>query len=121
MFQPATTVGIAAMLSLMVMGALFMKIGAMADPSQRWLFSLVGTQSLFGISCYGVALILYAWLLKTVPLNVMQSLTAAQFVAIIIASAFILAEPIPPMRWIGIALILAGLWFVAISVNRGAA
>ena len=118
MFRPETSLGIVIQLTLMVIGGLFMKMGATADPAKRWFFSIVGTQSLVGIGCYGIALILYAWLLKTVPLNVMQSLTAAQFVAIIIASAVVLGEPIPPLRWLGIALILAGLWFVAMSVNR---
>ncbi len=106
------------MLSLMVGGSLLMKLGAMGDPGKRWFFSLMGTQSILGIGCYGIALVLYAWLLKQLPLNVMQSLTAAQFVAIIILSAIFLAEPIPPMRWFGIALIAAGLWIVAMTVNR---
>jgi drug/metabolite transporter (DMT)-like permease len=117
-FRPVVSASIFSMLGLMVAGSLLMKLGASGDPAKRWFFSLVGTQSIIGIGCYGIALVLYAWLLKQVPLNVMQSLTAAQFIAIIVLSAVFLAEPIPPMRWVGIGLIAAGLWIVAMTVNR---
>jgi drug/metabolite transporter (DMT)-like permease len=43
------------------------------------------------------------------PLNLAQSLASVQFVAIILASALVLAEPIPLPRLIGIVLILAGV------------
>ena len=118
MFRPVISFGIISMLTLMVAGSLFMKVGATGDPAKRWFFSLVGTQSVIGIGCYGIALVLYAWLLKQVPLNVMQALATAQFIAIIIMSAMFLAEPIPPMRWVGIGLIAAGLWIVAMTVSR---
>jgi drug/metabolite transporter (DMT)-like permease len=49
------------------------------------------------------------------PLNVAQSFAALQFVAVILASAWFLGEPISGVRWLGIALIIAGILTVGIS------
>ena len=50
----------------------------------------------------------------------MQSLLTAAivFVAVILASALILSESIPPMRWLGIALIAAGVLLVGSTVGN---
>jgi len=118
MLKLATLTQIVCMLGLMVCGNLFMKLGAIGPAGSRWFFNLAGTQTIVGVSFYGMALILYAWLLKTVPLNVMQSLTAIQFIAVILASAAILAEPISGLRWAGIALIACGMLIVGISISQ---
>jgi drug/metabolite transporter (DMT)-like permease len=46
---------------------------------------------------------------------VAQSVTAAQYIAVILASAVVLAEPISGPRWVGIALIACGIAIVAWS------
>jgi uncharacterized membrane protein len=57
--------------------------------------------------------------LRVPPLNVAQSYAAAQFVAVILASAILLGESIIVMRWLGIILITAGILVVAISRDPG--
>jgi multidrug transporter EmrE-like cation transporter len=66
-----------------------------------------------GFAAFAVAALFYTVLLRTVPLNVAQSFTAPQFIAIILASALILAEPISAARRVGIALIACGIAAVA--------
>jgi drug/metabolite transporter (DMT)-like permease len=46
---------------------------------------------------------------------VAQSFAAFQFVAVIVASAWFLGEPISGVRWLGIALIVAGILAVGMS------
>ena len=38
-----------------------------------------------------------------------QSFLAAQYVGIIVAAVLILGEPISPLRWLGMGLIVAGM------------
>jgi drug/metabolite transporter (DMT)-like permease len=59
--------------------------------------------------------LIYAWILAFLPLNVAQSFTAAQFIAVILASAVFLSEPIPVARWLGIALIFVGILVVSLT------
>jgi drug/metabolite transporter (DMT)-like permease len=61
---------------------------------------------------FAVSVLFYTLLLRTVPLNVAQSFTAAQFIAVVLASTVILSEPISTPRWAGIALIAAGIALV---------
>ena len=88
---------------------LLLKLGAMVPLEQRMLFGLFDWRTLLGFVFFGGSLMVYTWLLGRMPLNLAQSLASVQFVAIILASALVLAEPIPLPRLIGIVLIVAGI------------
>ena len=113
----AVVAGFALMLTCAVVGNLLMKIGTATAPSPA-LLGLWSWKTLAGFATFGFSGLVYAWLLKFLPLNVAQSFAAAQFVSIILASAIVLAEPIPPARWIGIALIIFGIVIVGATVDR---
>ena len=108
------------MISCTVVGNLLMKIGAGAAPSAL-LLGWLSWKSVAGIAAFGCAGLIYAQLLKYLPLNVATSFTAAQFVSVIFASAIVLSEPIPAPRWIGIGLIVAGILVVGLTLNPGVA
>ncbi|HKW52517.1 MAG TPA: EamA family transporter [Stellaceae bacterium] len=88
---------------------LLLKLGAMVPLEQRVLFGLFDWRTLLGFAFFGGSLLIYSWLLGWMPLNLAQSLASLQFVAVILASALVLAEPIPLPRLLGIALIVAGI------------
>lgn len=115
MFGPVAILGLVAMISCTVVANLLMKLGATTPSADRVLFSMIDWKVLAGLAAFGCAALFYAALLETIPLNVVQSFAAAQFIAVIIAANQILAEPISPARWVGIALIAAGI-FVAGAV-----
>jgi undecaprenyl phosphate-alpha-L-ara4N flippase subunit ArnE len=66
-----------------------------------------------GLAAYAVALAMYLVLLSRVPLNVATSVAALNFVAVLLAARFVLGEPIPPLRYVGFACIIAGLFIVS--------
>jgi multidrug transporter EmrE-like cation transporter len=119
MKDPAIALGLAAMISCTVIANLLLKIGAGAPPDQRIFLGSLSLISLAGFVMFGLSGVIYALLLRTLPLNVAQSFTAAQFVAVIVASSWILAEPISPLRWMGIMLIIAGILVVAFTAGGG--
>lgn len=107
------------MISCTVAANLLMKVGAMVPSSERIFFELVSWKTILGVFIFGCAALIYAWLLHWLPLNVVQSFAAAQFVAVILASSLVLSEGIPLTRWIGILLIASGIVLVGLTSDLG--
>jgi len=106
-----------AFVAIMVLTAtanLLMKTGAMQAPSgaDHWV-ALLNWRVIGGIAGLGLAALIYIWLLRWLPLNIVQSFGAAQFIATVVASAAVLHERISPGQWIGIVLIACGIAIVA--------
>ena len=57
---------------------------------------------------FGCGGIVYAILLRSVPLNVAVSFAAAQLAGVILVESLVRGEPISPARWLGIACICLG-------------
>lgn len=97
-----------------VVGAnLLVKIGA-GPPglSPAWPLSLVNGYTTLGAASFALGLMFYVSVLRTLPLNVAQSMFAAQYVFVIFASVLLLGEPVSPLRWAGIALNADGIVIV---------
>ena len=110
-----TIIALVAMISCTVAANLLLKAGAMVPTSERIFFELLSWKMIVGIFVFGCAALIYTWLLHWLPLNVVQSFAAAQFVAVILASAVVLSESIPLARWIGILLITSGIVLVGFT------
>jgi drug/metabolite transporter (DMT)-like permease len=104
------------MISFTVIANLLLKTGAVADgQGYAGLGHLLNWRVILGLASFGLAGCFYVVLLQWLPLNVAQSFAAAQFVAVILASAWLLAEPIRAGQWLGIALIASGIAVVGYS------
>lgn len=105
------------MITCTVIANLFMKMGAsgMEAGSVGFFSRLISWRVIVGLSFYGAAAMLYLVILSWLPLNVAQSFAAAQFIAVIMASWIILAEPIAAMQWFGMCLIGIGIAMVGWS------
>ena len=103
------------MIACTVVGNIFMKLGASVPLADRPLFGIVAWQSCAGVAVFAAAVIIYSIVLQWMPLNVAQSFAAFQFVAVIVAAAWFLGEPISGARWLGIVLIVAGIIAVGMS------
>jgi drug/metabolite transporter (DMT)-like permease len=102
------------MIAFTVVANVLLKMGAVAghEAGGPWWMQVANWRVASAYGSYAISVLFYTLLLRTVPLNVAQSFTAAQFIAVIIASASILSEPISTPRWAGIALIAAGIALV---------
>ena len=106
----------AGMITGMVSANLLLKVGAGEAGSRLSLFHPALNIYVVGsLAAFGAAFGFYFFILRTTPLNVAQSLAAAQFVAIIFAAHLVLGEPIGLMRWAGILLISLGILLVGLS------
>lgn len=106
-----------AMITFTVIANLLLKTGAVAGGADGPITRLVNWRVILGLVSFGTAACFYIIILQWLPLNVAQSFAAAQFVAVILASAILLSEPIGTAQWIGIALIALGIGVVGWSQN----
>jgi drug/metabolite transporter (DMT)-like permease len=70
-----------------------------------------------GLALFGCGGIVYAFLLRRMPLNIAQVFTSTQFVGVFVAASLVLGEPISAARWLGIACISFGIALVGLTAN----
>lgn len=86
-----TTLGEFLAVMVFTVGAnLMLNLGAGASEADRF-WGLLGWKSLAGLALFGCGGILYAFLLRRVPLNIAQVFTSAQFVGVVVAASLVLA------------------------------
>jgi len=117
MIDRRTLAGFATMVSLTVAANLMLKLGASIPSAERIVFGILGWKSVAGLALFGCSGLLYAFVLRSVPLNLAQAFTASQFVGVILGAALILGEPISPVRWAGIGCICLGIMLVGITTS----
>jgi small multidrug resistance pump len=72
-----------------------------------------------GLTCYGMAFVLYAAALSRFPLNVAHPiLTSGAIAAVAVASAAIFREPFPRSTLLGIVLVTIGVALIATGTRR---
>ena len=117
MLDTRTLIGFAVMMSFTVAANLLLKLGAGVPESDRIVFGILGWKSMSGPLLFGSAGLIYAVVLRGVPLNVAQALMSGQFVGVVIAASLILREPISLMRWVGIGCISLGILLVGLNAK----
>lgn len=113
----ATLGGFAVVVFCTVAANLLLKLGAAVPRAERVFCGVLGWESAAGLALFGCGGILYAILLRSVPLNVAQVFTAAQFIGVIAVSNLVLGEPIPLVRWLGIACVSLGILLVGFTAH----
>jgi hypothetical protein len=79
--EPKTLGGFFAVIAFTVGANLMLKLGAGASEVER-VFGLLGWKSVAGLALFGCGGIVYAFLLRRVPLNIAQVFTSAPFVGV---------------------------------------
>jgi multidrug transporter EmrE-like cation transporter len=68
-----------------------------------------------GLMLFGVSAVIWIFALSRVDLSFAYPFAALGYVIIVLASFTVLHESVPPLRWAGVALIIAGILLVARS------
>ena len=66
-----------------------------------------------GLALFGVSAVVWLFALSRVELSFAYPFAALGYVIIVLASLTVLHESVPPLRWAGVALIIAGIVLVA--------
>lgn len=91
-----------------VLAGLLLKSGAM-QPNHAIFLNLLSIRSFFGLFCFGLGGLAYAWALRYVPLGIAQAILASQYVFVILGAWLIFDESIDSVQ-------LAGFIFVGIGI-----
>lgn len=70
---------------------------------------------LLGLFFYASSAVLWLLVLSKEKLSFVYPLVAASYVLTILLAKFILKEPVPTLRWIGLGIIIVGILVVARS------
>lgn len=82
-------------------------------PSLTWLYEIITNWwLLFSGICLVSATVLWGYILKHFPFSIAYPITAFAYVFGMLAATFVFGEHIPPTRWIGVGLIVAGVMLV---------
>jgi drug/metabolite transporter (DMT)-like permease len=119
MLDLTTFAGFVAMISFTVAANIMLKIGAEVPPADRIFLGLLGWRSAAGLALFGCGGIVYALLLRRVPLNLAQVFAAMQFVGVALAASVVLGESISPLRWLGIGFICCGIALAGLTAGGG--
>ncbi len=96
-----------------ITGNILIKAGGNVDPNRAFLFGNFGWQTFAGIAFFASSILLYAWVLRQLPLHIAQAIASLQFVGATLAASIIFGETITPEKWFGVGLILTGLFVIA--------
>lgn len=91
-------------------GQVAFKVGATGRAA---LMDFVNPWIIGGLAFYGLGTVLWIWCLSKLNLTVVYPFTALTFVLVYLAGIVILDEPVTLKAFVGVGLILAGLYFVA--------
>ncbi len=97
-----------------LLGNFFFKRGAgeissMAFGLDMALTTLRSGNAWFGGVFYATAAVCWFLALSVIPLNIAITVSACIYILVVLLAFIFFREPIPPMRWVGICLVFAGL------------
>ena len=99
----------------LALGQVFMKKATLSDRfewswrvfTNWWLLAAGGAMF--------AATVLWMYLLKNHDLSVIHPLSGASFIFSMILASAVFGESIPMIRWLGVALIIAGMYFIVLK------
>jgi len=110
-------------ITLGAFGAILMKMGANnIGPAEISSFSqligflfrmLTNFVLVAGIFLYFLSALTWSYLLTRLDISFVQPILALTYVVTPILAIFLLGEHMPPLRWLGIAVIILGVFIVA--------
>ncbi|MNH31912.1 putative 4-amino-4-deoxy-L-arabinose-phosphoundecaprenol flippase subunit ArnE [compost metagenome] len=100
---------------LLVSGQLLWKAGMnkLDTAKDGWMPLLWSPHIWSGLVLYGIATVLWLYVLKKLPLSLAYPLQSMAYIFALVAAVFIFHESVPMQRWIGAAIILVGVIVLA--------
>ena len=110
-------VALAIVVASNVGGQLLFKLAADQVRTETSLISmgirLITVPAMWGaVILYGITIVAWVWVLRTIPLSVAYSALALVFVLVPLLAVWLYREPLTPQLAIGTALIMAGVILV---------
>lgn len=96
----------------------FVKASAYYGKNDTLLRTITNVWLLSGLISFGLAFLLYRYVLKEVPLSIAYPvMTSAGFAIVLGISRFLFQEKLVFIQWIGIGFLVVGIWLIASRWN----
>ncbi len=111
-----------ASIALAVTGQMLIKWGATGHVGFRETLaaSFRSPTVLLGLAAYAVSSALWLVVLSRLPVSAVYPMGSVSY-ALVVLAAWALGEHVPPLRWAGVAFIVAGVLLVGLRAEREAA
>jgi drug/metabolite transporter (DMT)-like permease len=107
---------------LAVAGQLLMKRGMMAFgtfPVSQLLYKIIpmfmNPYVFFGFACFGLSSIFWLVVLSRLPLSLVYPMVSVAYVLVALFSYFVFKETVSAVRWVGILIIILGVFLISRS------
>jgi multidrug transporter EmrE-like cation transporter len=70
-----------------------------------------------GLFLFGISAVFWLVVLSRVSLSIAYPFAGLSYVGIVLLDRYVLHEPVPPLRWVGVAAIAAGIALVGLSTR----
>lgn len=70
-----------------------------------------------GLFLFGISAIFWLVVLSRVSLSIAYPFAGMSYVGIVLLDRYVLNEPVPPLRWVGVAAIAIGITLVGLSTR----
>jgi len=99
-------------------GGLLLKMGAVEMNYNKNLLNIMwqlcrNGKIMLGMVCYFIPVLIWIYMLKRVELSFLQPLFSMVYIITPLLAIYFLHEAVPPARWIGIAIIISGIFVFA--------
>ncbi len=99
-------------------GQVFLKFALMRMETFSWTWKYVGSllvnwQFAFAGACYGIASLLWFYILKHYPFSMAYPMISLSYVFGMFAAILFFHETVSPMKWLGVLFIIIGCFFIA--------
>lgn len=101
---------------LVVVGQLLLKAGTKGqafDSVASIIRAMFSPMILAGMMTYAFTAVLWIYILSVMPISRAHPINASAYPIMLIAAKILFSEDIPPLRWIGIAIIFIGVVIIA--------
>jgi drug/metabolite transporter (DMT)-like permease len=105
--------GILLSVALNAAGQLFFKAARAAHPDASVLALFLYPATWGGLLIYGLSAACWLWVLARAELSLAYPILSLTFPIVLGLSAVFFAETIPPLRWIGVGVIVVGVSLLA--------
>lgn len=84
-------------------------------PTETIVRALSEPRLWIGLILFGVSAIFWLVVLSRVPLSVAYPIVGLSYIIVVAMARFFLDEHVPPLRWVGVAVVALGIALVGIS------
>jgi drug/metabolite transporter (DMT)-like permease len=105
--------GLLLSVALNTAGQILFKAARSSQPDASLLALFLRLEVWAGLIIYGLSALCWLWVLSRVQLSFAYPILALTFPLVVILSALLFSEPVSPMHWAGVGVIMVGVSLLA--------